>query len=222
MNKGICINVEFYEAFFKVFLTMKFRMSYPIPLPTHIAGIIGGILGIKRENIEKFFKDIFLGACCIRVKISYENATLIEISEGRRARSVEKCMILNNPSFLIFIHGSRDKVEMIKKAIVNNAFEFLPFGGQNDFFLKKIKYVSNINLINSKEITGGYVDYKLLEKPFENSKIYILPVKFKGKISEFAFLTNGSVKLKEEVISCKYNSYIVPVYKLEDFGYIHH
>ncbi len=221
--KGICFEIKFQEAFFKVFLTMKYRISYPIPLPTHIAGIIGSMLGIYRREITDFFKDLYLGGIALNLSTCYENSTLVEISEEGRNRSVEKCMILNEPSFIIFVLGNEDKILRIRNILESKVFEFLPFGGQNDYFLKNIEFLSDVHESSSNIIDGGYVESVLVKNLEENSRIMILPVNYKNSIRNFTFIIKGRAELKENIKTCELtiNSSKInaPIYLLEDFGY---
>ncbi len=221
--RGICFKISFYEAFFRVFLTMKYRLSYPIPLPTHIAGMLGSILGLKRENNYEFFRDCYFGAGTLGLRLLYENTTLVEITENERSRSIEKCLIINNPTYVVTIFGGDEKINTVKKALREYSFKFLPFGGQNDFFLRKIKFLSDISISNSKRINSGYILKEMIENFDKNTKIMILPVKYKNKVNEFTFIIRGDIFLKNEikVSQVKVNGYelIFPIYKLSEFEY---
>lgn len=227
--KGYIFEISFFECFFKVPYTKKYRLSYPLPLPTSIAGIFGSILGIERERIKEIFKDFLFGARIKDGTMFYENVTLVEIDsksskkDRSKDRSVEKIMILNNPVYEIAIAGKNYKIlDEIKDRINKFKMEFLPFGGQNDFFLKNIKFIKECEIGESDEISG-YVQKDLVKNiniiDKKEKKFWILPVKY--KIGEdfrkvFFLFTSGKVKLKSKVLALD----DIALHPLEKFYFI--
>lgn len=62
LAKALVLKIEFFEAHFKVHYTKGFRLTYPIPLPTSVAGIFARLLNIPREETMKRFKGCRFGA----------------------------------------------------------------------------------------------------------------------------------------------------------------
>jgi len=216
--KAILFEISFFEAFFKVHYTRKYRLSYPIPLPTTIAGILGSLLGIPRNNIRNYFEDIYLGARYLGGTFIFENSTLAELSnDGYVDRSVEKMLILNEPRYCIAVAGDDEKIEEIKKHLENYEFEFLPFGGQNDFFIKDINFLKE-GKIKESNLVFGYFPKKFFIKTI--GKFWILPVKYKENLQsdyvkeDFVF-TEKEAEIKEKVLTVEN----IFMHNLEKFSY---
>ena len=207
--KGLVFRISFFEAFFKCHYTKKYRLSYPIPLPTTIAGILGSILGLKREDLKDYFKDFYFGAKLIETTPVFESTTLIEIA-NKAERSVEKALILNEPEYEIALVGDNKKIDDIKERLKSYNFYFLPFGGQNDYFLKYLKFICEREIEEKKE-AYGYFPIDVVEQV--EGKFWILPVKYRNKKVEFVF-TKDKAKLKEKVPVVN----DIAVYKLKDFS----
>ncbi len=207
--KSLLFRISFFEAFFKCHYTKKYRLSYPIPLPTSIAGIIGSILGLKREKMRDYFRNFYFGARLIKGTFVFENVTLVEIADNEVGRSVEKILILNEPEYEIALIGEDEKIREIMKKLEKYKFCFLPFGGQNDYFLRDIKLIGE-GKIKEKEEAFGYFPKEIVEKI--EGRFWILPVKYKNKKEDFVF-TEGKAKLKEKVLTVNK----IAVYKLTDF-----
>ncbi|MEM0481163.1 MAG: CRISPR-associated protein Cas5 [Candidatus Aenigmatarchaeota archaeon] len=176
-SSGLVIKISFFEAFFKCHYTKKYRLSYPIPLPTTIAGIIGSILGLKRESLKEFFSNFYLGAKLIKGDFNFEFSTLLELERGATTRVVEKFSLINNPEYEIAIFGEENKIRKIKEVIKELKFHFLPFGGQNDYFLKNIELVGE-EKVEEKNIAYGYFPISIVKNL--KGKFWILPVKYKN------------------------------------------
>ncbi|MEM5830098.1 MAG: CRISPR-associated protein Cas5 [Candidatus Aenigmatarchaeota archaeon] len=215
--KYLVFRISFFEAFFKVFITRKYQLSYILPLPTSIAGIIGSIIGIERNNIANYFKDMYVGSKYIKGELIFENRTLIELSSNKPPeRAVEKTSIINDAEFEIVVIGDDNKIDELKRRIENLEFSFLPFGGQNDFFIKDIKAIEygEISTITNSNIITGYVKYSDIKSIRNNTRIWIFPVRYKGRDEKFAFI-DGEVEVKEPIPSFKN----IAVYKFSDFEY---
>jgi len=216
--KSILFEISFFEAFFKVHYTRKYRLSYPIPLPTTIAGILGSILGLPRYEIRRYFEDIYLGARYVNGNIIFESATLLELSKsGYVGKSVERILILNEPTYIIAAAGNDKKIEEIENRLKKYNFTFLPFGGQNDFFIKDIKFLEEGEIKESNRVSG-YFPKKLFIKTY--GKFWILPVKYRADNKsnytkeEFVF-TEKEAEIKEKVLTVSE----IPIYRLENFSY---
>jgi len=236
--KSIVFEISFFEAFFKCHYTKKYRLSYPAPLPTSIAGILGSILGKKRFELKEYFKGFYMGALFVDGTYQIENVTLIEMSSKGRERAVEKVSILSEPKYKIAVYGEDEKVEEIKRKLEKYDLYFLPFGGQNDYFIKEIKLLGE-GLVESKNEAQGYfprdiVDSIVIEKEKEgitkegekeekeknskNIRLWTFPVKYKRIKKDFIFLDEkGKAKLKEKILTVSDGINDIAVYKLDDF-----
>jgi len=216
--KAILLEISFFEAFFKVHYTRKYRLSYPIPLPTTIAGMLGSLSGIPRNRIKDYFKDVYVGAKYLNCNLVFENTTLIELSkDGHAVRSVEKMLLLNEPTYVIAIGGDEKKIKEIEDRLKNYEFVFLPFGGQNDFFIKNIKFLGE-GKFKESNVIFGYFPQRLLVKT--TGKFWILPVKYKRDsesefIKELFVFTEKEAEIKESILTIEN----IAVYKLENFSY---
>jgi len=218
--EALLVEISFFEAFFKVHHTKGFRLSYPMPLPTTVAGIFGAFLGIEREKLTEEFKEMLFGAKLISHKgITSENVTFLQYkSESRIEKGVAPLMVINEPTYLIAIAGEERKISEIKGNI-KNSINFLPYGGQNDFFVKDWKVIDVKGINESNEISN-YAPQDLVKnvRLEKRSEIQFLPVRH--KISEnqnFCFVINGVLELKESVPCVEGGK--IGLYKLEEFEY---
>lgn len=207
--KAIILKISFFEAHFKVHYTKGYRLSYPVPLPTSIAGIFGALLGVERGDIKDKFSNFLFGGSLNKIgSENYENVTFIQIGNKKFKNwppGVVKSQILNEPEFtLIMATSDENKFTEYFNKLEEQKFVYLPYGGQNDFFVK------NIELIGTKEVeeSDQVINYapKFLVKKTEiddmrNSFLYILPVmhKFEHDESDFYFIYGGKLFLKEKI-----------------------
>lgn len=191
--------ISFFEAFFKVHYTKGFRLSYPIPLPTSVAGIFGALLGISREKIKEEFENFYLGAKLINLgKENFENSTFIQIGKkfDNWPPGVVPTQFFTDPTYQIVIaHEDILKIEEIFRQL-NKGFKFLPYGGQNDFFVKDIK-ILGIEKVEMSDVIENYAPRNWIEKtevaPDKDSFLTILPVMH--QISDEPFYFGYKIKL---------------------------
>lgn len=201
---ALILRIEFFEAHFKIHYTKGFRLTYPIPLPTSVAGIFGALLGIKRYEIQDTFKDFFFGAKALSsTQDSYENATFIQIpwNKGTWPPGVAPLQILHNPAYRIAI-GHREKEELaVIYEQVKSGLKYLPYGGQNDYFLKDLEIggIYNVEFTTEVENYSCKIDVKKTLTKYEQSTIQILPVMYKKSTEQFYFGYNTILQLKESV-----------------------
>ena len=60
--KALIVEIGFFEAFFKVHYTKTSRLTYPMPLPTTVAGMFGSMLGFSREKVREAFAECLFGS----------------------------------------------------------------------------------------------------------------------------------------------------------------
>jgi len=217
--KALIVEISFFEAFFKVHYTKGFRLTYPIPLPTTVAGMFGAFLGIERDELAKEFGEMLFGAKLVNYDgMISENATYLQY-KARPVKGTAPLLIINNPTYLIAIASDEKKIEYVKERL-NESVEYLPYGGQNDFFVKDWKILGIEDVTKSNEITNyAPQDWVKNIVPDEGSEIQILPVMH--KISEnpnFYFVANGMLKLKENIPCVKKEK--IGLYRLKEFQII--
>lgn len=191
--RGVLIEISLFEAFFKVHYTKGFRLSYPIPLPTSVAGIFGALLGIPREEIENEFRSAYFGAKLVSMgKENFENATFIQI--GKKFENwppgVALTQFFTDPVYHIIL-ASEDMIQIEKIfETLKRGFKFLPYGGQNDFFVKDVKLVGTYDVIFS-DLVENYAPKNWIIKteinPEKDSFLSILPVMHKISDEPFYF-----------------------------------
>ncbi len=216
--EALILKISFFEAFFKVHYTKGFRLTYPIPLPTSVAGIFGAFLGIERERLREEFNGMLFGAKLLKYSsIASENATFLQYKAKGVERGATQIFIVNEPTYLIAIAGKIERLEEIKDKI-KDSVSFLPYGGQNDFFVKDWEIVGTEN-VEKSDIISNYAPQDLVENPIleEGSEIQILPVMHRiSKNPNFYFVVNGKLKLKENVHCTEKER--IGLYNLKDFS----
>jgi len=211
---ALVIEISFFEAFFKVHHTRGFRLSYPIPLPTSVAGIFGALLGVERGKMKEF--DFLFGAKIKKYQGSTnENATFLQYKSKGIERGVASLNLVNSPTYLIAMGGKEDNVEEVLTKL-RTSVEFLPYGGQNDFFVSDWKIVGIDEIEESNEI-ANYAPQDWIEPKFEGSlELQILPVRHTlSENPNFYFLTKGKLKLKNKALCTK--SEKIGLYALDGF-----
>lgn len=220
--KALSIYISFFEAHFKVHYTRKFKLSYPIPLPTTVAGIFGAILGIDRDEISKYFSNFYFGAGLNNEYVdSYDTATFIQFPWDKKTwpPGVEKIQIINEPEYIICIAGKDSDIKDIFTRI-NNGLKFLPYGGQNDFFIKDIK-IGKIEKVEMSDTIENYAPKSIVKDILitNNKKTFLnlLPVmhKFTDDSAPFYFVSGAKLKLTQKLLS----SFGLGLYEFSKFYY---
>jgi CRISPR-associated protein Cas5 subtype I-B len=227
--KAVTFKIDFFEAQFKVHYTKAFRLTYPIPLPTSVAGMFASALGISRDDIKDEFRDCIFGASCSSgvIEQGVEQATFIQYkSRDKRfyIKGVVPSHLLIDPSYYIVMAGNDAKIEEYRAQILRDGMEFQPFGGQNDYFARDWLLVEGEQLGKSKEIMN-YLPADYVERIGESTSLEMLPVKYRiSRFSEpekgtpdFCFITNGHVISKKEMDVCRVGAKSIALYSLGDF-----
>lgn len=215
--EAIVVRISFSEAFFKVHYTKGFRLTYPIPLPTSVAGIFGAFLGVEREKISELRKFLFGAKIKDYNGFINENATFRQYKSYGVEIGVATLNLINNPTYLIALAGEKEEIIKIQDKI-NKAIEFLPYGGQNDFFAEDWTIVGIDDVTESDEVTNyapqDWVD--LSTKSSLEVTLQILPVMHTlSDNPNFYFITKGKIRLNRKIPST--NSEKIGLYSLNDF-----
>lgn len=217
MVRALISEISFFDAFFKTHYTKGFRLTYPIPLPTTVAGIFGGMLGLSRKEAKEEFKDCMFGASFTE-KSKYienrENATYY--LQDKKEYGAAPLHLLHEPSYYTVLAAKDERINEYFKKIAQN-ISFLPFGGQNDFFVKDWKVFSMLFLVKKGKEISNYAPLSFVEEIKEGTIIKRLPVMSKFEDEEFLFVIEGSVKLKQDVNICQINNKTIALYSLDTF-----
>jgi len=220
IKKALLVKIEFFEAFFKVHYTKGARLSYPVPLPTSVAGIFGAMLGWERAvtGSPKGAIGLLFGSKILFSKgIVTEQATYIETPKN--IKGVAPISVVNDPSYLIAMAGKETIIDGYQKQL-STGYTYLPYGGQNDFFVKDINKVGVKNVKLSREIENyapkDFVEKVELEK---GASIYTLPVMhcYEGVDNMFYFVSGGGKIILKKEIPCVEG---IGLYPLSDFYWV--
>lgn len=219
--KALLAEISFYEAFFKVHQTKGFRLTYPIPLPTSVAGMFGAVLGVDRTEIQEEFGDFLFGAALVKHDgLIIENETFIQYKTAKVQKGVVRTQILNQPTYLIAMAGTVEKIERHYTFLTNHNMVYLPYGGQNDFFVKSFQ-IKQFTDVSQSDVVTNYAPQDLVSK-LESSEtvLSILPVmQTDSDNPNFYFLLKGQLKLKKAVSVV--GDMKIALYPLGMFKFVH-
>jgi len=216
--KALLVEISFYEAHFRSHYVRTNPVSYPIPLPTSVAGIFGAMFGWERNQIPA---EIYTGAKVLDPgKIFTEAYTYYHFDTPSDVRKgVANIEVISEPCYLIALASvDDDKLRKWSESLEKERYHFLPYGGQNDFFVKDIKFRGMRETSMSKEIEG-YAPLSLIEKIEATGPTPIvesLHVSYRRKHGElFLFvMKNAKLILREKILSVDG----IPLYSpLKDF-----
>lgn len=216
---GIAIDVCFSEALFKAHYTKGFRQTYPIPLPTTVAGMFGAMLGIKRSEIVSEFEDCVFGAKLLKYKgFCSEKSRFIQYMSGGVRRGAVTTIIVNNPCYKLAIASAReDKIKAYYMKL-KDGIHYLPYGGQNDFFAEDFK-IGEEKEVYKIELIENYAPQDFVEKILwtKYTEFQSLPVRHKlSDNPNFYFVYNGKLLLKKDVLALE----SIALYPLDKFYFL--
>jgi CRISPR-associated Cas5-like protein len=199
--KAVIADISFYEAFFKVHYTKGFRLTYPLPLPTSVAGIFGSMLGIDRGNLKDEFKGLYFGAGLRSYDgIIVENETFMQYKGARVEKGAVHAQVINHPRYLLVMAGESSKLAQYYNLLEDEGLAYLPYGGQNDFFVEDIN-LRGFSEVAEKNIVDNYAPQDMVERiESKETTFNILPVMHNySENPNFYFILEGSLRLKRPV-----------------------
>lgn len=220
--KALAVRLSFFEGFFKVHYTKTSRLTYPIPLPTTVAGMFGSILGFSRKEAYQKFKDCVFGAAFVEGKKfaeSRENATYLLYK--KKEKGVETVSIIHEPEYYIVIGGEDEKIKEFAKKI-DGGIQFLPFAGQNDFFVKDWKKENITEIVEICEVSN-YAPTQWVGNIMPATILQIFPVmhNFSQSDENFTFVLEGNIQIRDEFLSemkvAQVNGKKIALYELDKF-----
>lgn len=216
--KALVVKVDFFEAFFKVHQTKTTRLTYPIPLPSSVAGMFGAMLGWRREELPEKADGFLFGGKLLTLRgTSVEQATFLQMPKG--VRGVAPLLVLNEPSYLIAMSGKGGAITKSHEHL-KTGIHFLPYGGQNDFFVKDIGGITLKGVGMSREIET-YAPEEFVERVDlpKGASIYSLPVvnRFPENSETFYFVDKGGKLILKRELPCVEG---IALYSLENFQWV--
>ncbi|MEM5871952.1 MAG: CRISPR-associated protein Cas5 [Candidatus Aenigmatarchaeota archaeon] len=221
MMQAILAEITFYEAFFKVHYTKGFKLTYPMPLPTSVAGIFGAMLGIERRKIENEFKKMLFGSGILKYEgFTIENETFLQYKTAKVQKGVVRTQIVNHPTYIIAMAGQNEQITKYFNFFKQNNFVYLPYGGQNDFFIEDLKINSLANVIQSEVVSNYAPQDMVIGLESGETVLNILPVMHTYSSNpNFYFVLKGLLKLKERVNVIENTN--IALYPLEMFKIVY-
>ena len=146
-------------AHFRKFNTTSSPLTYTIPSRTSLAGLLGAIAGIGREEYyEHFLKEKAFIAIQVlnRIKKQGYGFNLINTKEGMyriKNRTQVRFEFVVNPSYRIFFgHTDENLYSDLKKRIKGKDFFFQPYLGLSQL-TADVNYVDSVDSV-SEDATG--------------------------------------------------------------------
>lgn len=216
--KAIIAQISFFEAHFRVHRTKCVALTYPIPLPTSVAGIFGALCGWERrtDGQPKETEELLFGAKLVcHEGITQEHMTYKETP--KKIRGVAPITMINNPVFIIAMAGST--VEQWFDSLSEGSFGYLPYGGQSWFFPRDITCIRMSETVETDEITN-YAPKDIVKdiRVKGNAFIHLFPVVHSFSPDEtFYFVEgNGTLVLNQNMQSVEG----IGLYSVEHFKWM--
>ena len=202
--KTIVFNLSGKYALFTKPYTKNQPQSFIVPPKTAIKGLIGGILGFKRDEYQEKLKSLkysvvlrdftkyttrfnLLQGHSKSVKFTYDTNPLIKPPSDRGPRSPTTFEILKNPSWDIFLSLEENLLEEVYFRIKHSLYVYEPYLGVANAFAK-IKLLDNVVELKKGLLKiKSFFEYDLVKvKITRPIKFYneLLPIEFEDKRSK--------------------------------------
>lgn len=165
---------------------------YYIPSKTSIIGILGAILGIKRDNTldDRYSKNYIDFFSNILVGLKLENNPR-KIMYFTNHRSLKKAItkpvkkeILESPRYRIYVKSTDDIIDRLKDTITNNTYVFSPYLG-HAYCPAKIIDLKEHDAKKIDQASGKITDCVILDEAENyntNFKIFVRPESNDGSL----------------------------------------
>jgi CRISPR-associated Cas5-like protein len=206
--KALLVRIAFSEAHFRAHYTEVSPLTYLVPLPSTVLGIYGATLGWKREEIGEKAYGLYFGAMLLSFKgLTREFARIVQFKEGRPKfpPPVENFELLVEPSYLLAMAGDDYVVESHFRKL-QNGYEYLPYGGRNDYFLKDFEVLGLDEVMPTKQIES-YAPSNWVERIESRTGGWVRGLQVKHKIKDasewFYFAYRNVLQLNREIRATK-------------------
>lgn len=140
-------------AMFRRPYTTTSSVSYPVPTPTALAGLISAIIGISNGGNERagsaiYWKHLKGTQLAIRLlaplKWRTESINLWNVKNAAKSPHIQvKHQFINHPHYRIYVHGGVE--EQLRNQLINKSFIYTPFLGVS-YALAEVKYKGEYSL----------------------------------------------------------------------------
>jgi hypothetical protein len=178
------------------------------------------MLGIDRTELQNKFKDFYFGAKLLDYDgIIVEHETFIQFKTMKVERGVIRSQIVNHPTYLIALTGKERSITEFYDFLQSGKMAYLPYGGQNDFFVEDIRMVGLANVTDCNVISN-YAPQDMVKSLKSNEIMFsILPVMHTYSDNpNFYFVLKGELELKESVKAIENEG--IALYPLEMFKFV--
>jgi hypothetical protein len=144
-----------------------------------------------------------------------ENVTYLQFKDKGR-KFVGRTHILVNPSYYIVVQCPNPK-DLQSKFV--EGIEYVPFGGQNDYFAKDWKVVDIVD-VKTSTLVSNYLYSECVSELTSGVSLQVLPVMHRhpfGERDDFYFILQGHVISNNDMQICSVGNKNIALYKLGDF-----
>lgn len=202
---ALLVETSFYEAFFRAHYTETSPLSYPAPLPTTVAGIFGAMLGWDRRILGDIAGSLFFGSKLLDYKGECrEYCRIIQFEKGLRPvrpPPVMRFELLYEPTILVAMAGDPDLVRGYLEKL-EEGFEYLPYGGRNEYFVKDIT-VKGCREVNETDVIESYCPENWVSETITGEGGWVRMLQVMHRIKDasrwFSFVYKGKLKLSRKV-----------------------
>lgn len=137
MAKCIIFTAKGTFARFRKPYTTTSALTYLCMHPIAVKGMLGAILGISKEEVYDYFKEVKIGIQVINeVRKDMGSFNLISMRSGELFRFPSNVEFLREVSYRLYIQGDSQILEALKEALINHKYVFIPYLGASEHIAK--------------------------------------------------------------------------------------
>jgi len=204
-NAGaLTFTLAFETAQFKKHLVKLYRDTYISPPPSAVAGMVGAILGVRRNHLREFAckRGLLTGAALLEYE-GVINETMIVVKMkgwGRYIRSPKRNVLLYRPKYKIAVASlDTEIIDELEGRIEHLDFEFELFGGNDYNFVSYVGEVREGKLVRTLQ-GQGYCRLSDLEG-VEGSGTLHLDFVNEESVEKYVFGQGVTLRLREEALA---------------------
>lgn len=192
---------------FRKFYTTASALSHDFPPPTTVRGLIGAVVGLKREEYIQRTKDIAVGVVIESLEDRlFVGVNLRNLGEPGIVRTQANRQMVINPSYLIYIYGEGDVYEDFVSKVENSETYFTPYLGKTSYIadIEPLGFRETFPVDNASSLSGVF-PFECVENFMDltkQGKIYRdrIPISFEsGRVKpkyKDVLYTIGNIPLK--------------------------